>query len=72
MTLISAKDSPHDFISPSMCIAIVASLTREMAARSFAYHAHGTTVTNPTLIHGLCAMTKQISLDRSVVKGIQP
>ena len=25
-----------------MCVAIVASLTEEMAARSFAYHAHGT------------------------------
>ena len=25
-----------------MCVALVASLTEEMAARSFAYHAHGT------------------------------
>jgi len=25
-----------------MCVALVASLTKEMAARSFAYHAHGT------------------------------
>ena len=45
MTLISVKDSAHDFIvkfSPSVCVAIVASLTGEMAALSFAYHAHGT------------------------------
>ena len=27
---------------PSVCIAVVASLTDEMAAQSFAYHAHGT------------------------------
>ena len=41
MTLISARDSAHDFIvkfSPSVCVAVVASLTGEMAARSFAYH----------------------------------
>ena len=45
MTLISARGSAHDFIvkfSPSVCVALVASLTGEMAARSFAYHAHGT------------------------------
>ena len=44
MTLISARDSARDFImrfSPSVCVAVVASLTREMAAQSFAYHAHG-------------------------------
>ena len=46
MTLISARDSAHDFIvkfSPSLCVAVVAYLTGEMAAQSFAYHAHGTT-----------------------------
>ena len=40
MTLISSEDSAHDFIvkfSPSMCVAVVASLTREVAVRSFAY-----------------------------------
>ena len=49
MTLISARDSAHDFIvkfSPSVCVAythrIVVSLTGEMAAQSFVYHAHGT------------------------------
>ena len=45
MTLISARHSAHDFIakfSPSMCVTIVASLTGEMAAQSFAYHAHET------------------------------
>ena len=45
MTHISARHSAHDFIvkfSPSMCVAIVASLTGEMAAQNFAYHAHGT------------------------------
>ena len=47
MTLISARDSDCDFIvkhvSPSVCVAVVASLTGEMAAQSFAYHGHGTT-----------------------------
>ena len=45
MTLISARDPAHDFtvkFSPSVCVALVASLSGEMAARSFAYHAHGT------------------------------
>ena len=44
-TLISARNSAHDFsvkFSESMCVATVASLTDEMAARSIAYHAHGT------------------------------
>ena len=39
------KDSAHEFIvkfSPSVCVAVVAALTGEMAAQSFAYHAHGT------------------------------
>ena len=37
MTLISSEDSAHDFVvkfSPSMCVAVVASLTREVAVRS--------------------------------------
>ena len=45
MTLISARDSAHHFIvkfSPSVCVAVVASLTEEVAAQSFAYDAHGT------------------------------
>ena len=49
MTLINFKDSAHDFVvklSPSVCVAVVASLTKEVAVRSFAYHAHG------TVIHG--------------------
>ena len=52
LTLVGSKDSAHDFIvkfSPSVCVAVVASLTREVAVRSFAYHAHGT---NPAVIHG--------------------
>ena len=52
MTLISSEDSAHDFIvkfSPSVCVAVVASLTREMAVWGFAYHAHET---NPAVIHG--------------------
>ena len=43
MTLISARDSAHDFIvkfSPNVCVAVVAFMTGEMAAFSFAYHAH--------------------------------
>ena len=57
MTLISARVSACDFVvkfSPSVCVAVV---TREMAARSFAYHMlmKQQTVTNPTVIHGLCA-----------------
>ena len=50
MKLISARDSPRDFIvkfSPSVCVAIVTCLTREMAARSFAFLVRGTAVTNP-------------------------
>ena len=45
MTLISSRDSAHGFIVkfiPSVCVAIVASLTGEMVAQSLAYHAHGT------------------------------
>ena len=40
-------------------VAVVASLSREMAARSFAYHAHGKADSdkNPAVIRGLCAMT---------------
>ena len=52
MTIISSKDSAHDFIvkfSPSVGVGVVASLTREVAVRSFAYRAHGT---NPAVIHG--------------------
>ena len=39
--------------SPSVCVAIVASLTREVAVRSFAYHARGR---NPAIS---MAMTKR-------------
>ena len=45
MTLISARDPADDFIvkfSQSVCVAVVASISGEMAARSFAYHTHGT------------------------------
>ena len=42
--------------SPSVCVAVVASLTGEMAAQSFAYHAHGTADSDKS--HGLCAMIK--------------
>ena len=41
----SARDSAHDFIvefSPIACVAVVASLIGEMAARIFAYRAHET------------------------------
>ena len=56
-TVISARVSLCDFVvkfSRSMCVAVV---TGEMAARSFAYHMliKQQTVTNPTVIHGLCA-----------------
>ena len=47
MALISTRDSAYDFIvkfSPSMCVAVVASLTGEMAAQSFAYHAQQTII----------------------------
>ena len=52
MTLINHEDSAHDFIvkfSPSVSVAVVASLTREVAVQSFAYHAHRR---NPAVIHG--------------------
>ena len=51
MSLISSEDSALDFIlkfSPSVCVAVVASLTSEVAIRSFAYYVHGT---NPAVIH---------------------
>ena len=32
-----------------MCVAVVASLTSEVAVQSFSYRAHGT---NPAVIHG--------------------
>ena len=38
MTLISSEDSAHDFIvkfSPSVCVAVVASLTRDLAVQSY-------------------------------------
>ena len=37
-----------------MCVAVVASLTGEMAVQSFAYHAHGTADSDKS--QGLCAM----------------
>ena len=52
MSLINSEDSTHDFIvkfSPSVWVAVVASLTKEVAVQSFTYHAHGT---NPAVIHG--------------------
>ena len=65
MTLISSEDSAHDFIvkfSPSVCVAVVASLTREVAVRSFAYHAHGT---NLAVIHGHDKILSQHPDDKS-------
>ena len=44
--------------SPAVCVAVVASLAGEVAARSFAYHANGIAMTNPAVIYILCAMTK--------------
>ena len=47
-------DSAHHFIvkfSPGMCVAVVASLTREMAARSFAYHVDGTADSDKSCCH---------------------
>ena len=45
-----------------MGVAVVASLTGEMAARSFAHHAHGTTDRDKSdVIHGLGAMTKRLN-----------
>ena len=44
-TLISTRNSAHNFsvkFSESVCVALVASLIEEMAARSIAYHALGT------------------------------
>ena len=54
-----ARDSAHDFIVkfiPSVCVALVASLTGEMTAQSFAYHVHGRADSDKS--HGLCSMTK--------------
>ena len=52
MTLINHENSAHDLMekfSPSVSVAVVASLTREVAVQSFAYHAHRR---NPADIHG--------------------
>ena len=60
MTLTSDRDSARDFIvkfSPSVCVAVEASLTGEMAAQSFAYHAHGTADSDKSCCY-TCAMTK--------------
>ena len=62
MTLISARNSAHDFhdcevYSKRVC-SIVASLTGEMAAQSFTYHAHGTADSNSIP----CAMDQQSML----------
>ena len=59
MALISTRDSAYDFIvkfSPSMCVAVVASLTGEMVVQSFAYHAHWTADNDK--FYGLYAMTE--------------
>ena len=42
MTLIIARDSDRYFIFKFPFVVVVASLTGEMDARSFAYHVHGT------------------------------
>ena len=69
--LISAKNSAHNFsvkFIQSMCVALVASLTKEMVARSIAYHAHGTTnfaglCARPSLIAGLdCGLDRWTGL----------
>ena len=59
------KDSAHDFIvkfSTSVCVAVVAFLTGELAAGSFAYHAHGTAHSDNSCcmlsMICACAMTK--------------
>ena len=46
------RESAHGFIvkfSPSTCVAVVASLTREVAVRSFACDVHET---DPAIVHG--------------------
>ena len=63
MTLISARDSARDFtvkFSPSGCVAVVASLTGEMRLHKvlLTMVMEQQIVTNPAVIHGLCAMTK--------------
>ena len=53
MTLISTEHSAHNFIvkfSPSVCVAVVASLTKEVAVRSFAYQLMEQT--ESAVIHG--------------------
>ena len=42
--MTSARYSAHNFsvkFSPGVCVALVASLTEEMATQGFAYHTHG-------------------------------
>ena len=67
MTLISTRDSGHDSIvkfSPSVCVAVVASFTwlQEVLATMLMEQQ---TVTNPAVIHDLCAMIKSTMHARS-------
>ena len=63
MTLISVRDSAHDFIvkfSPRMCVAVVSSLTGKWMHKGLlTMLMEQQTVTNPpAVIHDFCAMTK--------------
>ena len=62
MTLISVRDSAHDFIvkfSPSMYVAVVPSLTGKWLHKGLlTMLMEQQTVTNPAVIHDFCAMTK--------------
>ena len=63
MTLISTRVSACDFVvkfSISVCIAVVAYLTGEKWLHNvlLTLSMEQQTVTNPAVIHGLCAMTK--------------
>ena len=57
------KYQRFDFIvkfSPSVCVAVVASLTGEMAAQSFAYNAHGLAQVCPPMMNYLTSLCPSI------------
>ena len=61
--------------SESVCVALVASLTEEMAAQSIAsphLSVEQQTVTNSAVIHGLCAMTLNQAISNALLAQARP
>ena len=58
MTLISARDSAHDFFVKACVAVVVPSLQKWLHEVFLTMLMEQQTVTNPAVIHGLCATTK--------------